>query len=150
MLRVSSEVQGQAADLHAVVGLSPDPESTPVPGQTELLALVEGTLDESQREELPGRRDAVAQALGDSALVDAAAVIGNFQRMVRIADGTGIPLDDMMVALSADVREELGLNQFSSAEYTKEAGFLKRQLARWFAPLMLRKIRRDFARAKAQ
>ena len=34
-------------------------------------------------------RDKVRGEMGDEQLVDAIAIAGNFQRMVRIADGTG-------------------------------------------------------------
>ncbi len=49
--------------------------------------------------------------LGVEALVDAAAVIGNFERMTRIADGTGIPLGDTLAAVTVDIREDLGLDR---------------------------------------
>ena len=57
-----------------------------------------------------------------AALVDAAAVVGNFERMVRIADGTGIPLDKPVAMVSADMREELGLDAKSvAARFTSES-----------------------------
>ena len=59
-------------------------------------------------------RDALRDAAGSAALVDAAAVVGNFQRMVRIADGTGIPVDAVVQTLSDDFREEIGLEKFVS------------------------------------
>jgi hypothetical protein len=34
--------------------------------------------------------------------------------MVRIADGTGIPLDGIVGALSGDVRSDLGLDSYAS------------------------------------
>ena len=40
-------------------------------------------------------RRALLQAAGPAVLVDAAGVAANFQRMVRIADAIGIPVDDM-------------------------------------------------------
>ena len=43
--------------------------------------------------DLAERRAAVESALGAEAVVDAAATVANYQRMVRIADGCGIPLD---------------------------------------------------------
>ena len=45
-------------------------------------------------------------------MVDAAAVASNFQRMVRIADATGIPLGEGLEAMSQEVREELDLGRF--------------------------------------
>jgi hypothetical protein len=41
-----------------------------------------------------------------------------FNVVDRVADATGIPLDDMMLAVSADLREQLGLARFASAANT--------------------------------
>lgn len=54
-------------------------------------------------------RQAVIATLGEPQAVDAAAVASNFIRMVRIADATGIPLDQRLADLTAEVRAELGL-----------------------------------------
>ena len=74
------------------------------------------------------------------ALVDAAAVIGNFQRMVRIADGTGIPLDKPVAMISADVRDELKLNEFGSADLTPAPGPIGRFLGRHLRPLLIKGV----------
>ncbi len=55
---------------------------------------------------------------GNDVVVDAAAVAGNFQRMVRIADATGIPVDEPMQALSRGIQEDLDLRRFHSAQNT--------------------------------
>jgi hypothetical protein len=49
--------------------------------------------------------------MGVAAMVDAAAVASNFERMVRIADGTGIPLGDRLESLARPVVEELRLER---------------------------------------
>ena len=51
---------------------------------------------------------------------DAAGVAANFQRMVRIADSMGIPVDDMEQELGQAVRAELDLTRFASAANTLE------------------------------
>ena len=56
-------------------------------------------------------RHAVIEGFSPEALVDAAGVASNFERMVRIADSTGIPLDERMAALSQAVRDELQLER---------------------------------------
>ena len=73
-------------------------------------------------------RSALREALGPDALVDAAAVASNFERMVRIADATGIPLDAPVDALSGDFRSQLGIDRFGSAANTPERGALLRTL----------------------
>ena len=143
MLRASSEIEGNAADLHAVT--EGEAATADIEGGSELVRLVEGSLQPELADQLSARRQEVIDKLGEQALVDAAAVVGNFQRMTRIADGTGIPLDDMMMALTANFREELGLNRFGSASYSREPGRLKKLLVQLLTPLMLRRMRKGFA-----
>jgi len=59
-------------------------------------------------------RQRILERLGPEALVDAAAVASNFERMVRIADSTGIPLDSFLDEKTADIREDLHLARFAS------------------------------------
>ena len=63
-------------------------------------------------------RTELQAAAGNEVLVDAAGVAGNFQRMVRIADAAGIPVDPIMGALSNDIQDELDLRRFGSADNT--------------------------------
>lgn len=64
-----------------------------------------------------GRRDearmAVHAALGPAALVDVAAVVASFNSVVKLADATGIPLEDFKAAATADLREALGLERLN-------------------------------------
>lgn len=75
-----------------------------------LLAYSEAVFGEDEQA-LAAARHAVREVLGDAGLVDAAAVASNFQRMVRIADGSGITLGNM-ADFSAEVRAELDLERF--------------------------------------
>ena len=59
-------------------------------------------------------RQAVVEVLGPGATADAAGVASNFERMVRIADSTGIPLDERMEVLSKEVRHKLHLERFAA------------------------------------
>lgn len=74
--------------------------------------------------------------MGPAAVVDAAAVAGNFERMVRIADGTGIPLDTPVKLVSADLREDLGLDRFGSASETAPTTAVQRLLGRLLRPVI--------------
>ena len=60
--------------------------------------------------DLSDRREAVRSTLGEAALVDAAATIAIFQAVVKIADATGIPLEDAKAEISAEFRADLGLD----------------------------------------
>ena len=84
-----------------------------VPGGSELIRFTDAVLENPA--DLEAARAALVERLGEAEMVDAAGVIGNFQRMVRIADSTGIPVDGRMAEISAEVRGQLGLNQLPSA-----------------------------------
>ncbi len=71
-----------------------------------------------RRADLDEIRNAVRRELGDTAAIEAAANIANFQRMVRIADGCGIPLDQFTKQNSEPWRHQLGLHQYASAANT--------------------------------
>ena len=49
----------------------------------------------------------VINLMGSEALVDAVGVYSNFERMVRIADATGVELGETLSELSADIRSDL-------------------------------------------
>ena len=68
--------------------------------------------------ELAQAREALNSAMGPEAVVDCAATIANFQRMVRIADGCGIPLDTFSRQESAKWRDGLGIDNFRSRANT--------------------------------
>jgi hypothetical protein len=93
-------------------------------------AVVRGDDDELQR-----TRDRVLEELGADRLVDAAAVASNFERMVRIADATGIPLDAPIHAITADLREDLGVDSFASARNTPPLGAILGAVGRAARPL---------------
>jgi len=56
----------------------------------------------------------IRQQLSDAALVDAAAVVATFNAIDRVADASGIPLEDEKAELTADLRADLGINDFPS------------------------------------
>jgi hypothetical protein len=144
LLRASGELRGESFDLHAVTrGAAAESR---VPGGAELVAFAEAAAsgDPAACADASVR---LARRLGDAAVVDAAAVIGNFERMVRIADGTGIPLDAPLALLTGDLREQLGIDRYASAAHTPPVRGLRRMLGRALLPLasrwMSRYRRRD-------
>jgi len=83
-----------------------------VPYGALLIAFAEAVLGEDDAR-LQQTRSALRQALGDAALVDAAAVVGFFNAIDRVADATGIPLDPERVPQTADLRATLGIDAFT-------------------------------------
>lgn len=59
-------------------------------------------------------RRAVRESLGDAAFVDACATIASFSAVVKIADGTGIPLEDYKEEATRELRQELSINSLQS------------------------------------
>lgn len=64
--------------------------------------------------ELKAARAEVRRTLGDAALVDASATVASFNAVVKIADGTGIPIEDWKAERTADLRAELGIDEMRS------------------------------------
>ena len=137
---MNSQLSGENTNLEAI--RSGSGTISGVPDGELLSRLVELTLDSANDNtaELAEVRQAIVEAMDAPALIDAAAVIGNFQRMVRIADGTGIPRDKPVAMISADVRDELRLNEFGSADLTPAPGPIGRWLGRNLRPLLIKGI----------
>jgi hypothetical protein len=94
-------------------------------------------------------REELVALLGPAGVVDAAAVASNFERMVRIADGTGIPLDAPVRLVAPDLAEELGIARFGSAANTPAPTLAQRVLARALQPFRRGLLRLVFRRARA-
>ena len=116
MLRVSSQTVATEIDLQAIAGQE-ESAARGIAFGPELMRFAEGVASRDARA-LARSRQALLQAAGPAVLVDAAGVAANFQRMVRIADAIGIPVDDMHSELGRQVREELGLARFASARHS--------------------------------
>jgi hypothetical protein len=112
MLRASIEYSGSEAGLSGISEGAKAGDAGIEHGE-RLTAFADAAV-QGDAAQLATARDALREAAGSVALVDAAAVVGNFERMVRIADGTGIPLDGIVDALSGDFRQELRLDDFQS------------------------------------
>lgn len=67
------------------------------------------------RRRVDDARRALIDALGEDAMWEAAATVAAFCGLVRVADGTGIPLDDGVLAISADLRARTGIDRFGGA-----------------------------------
>jgi hypothetical protein len=88
---------------------------TGVPHAAELLAFVEATLA-FDATLISRTRAAVLDAMGEDAMVDAAAVIAGFNGITRIADATGIPLESAKAEQSAIWRDRLGIDRFAATK----------------------------------
>lgn len=60
-------------------------------------------------------RQRLVDELGPEATGHAACTIAAFSGLVRVADGTGIPIDDGLASVSADIRHQLALEKLGGA-----------------------------------
>jgi len=132
LLRASGQTQGEDFDLHAIT----DGNASSGVAHGDLLTAYAEACVSGDRDSLGAARSAVEAEMGARALVEAAGVVANFQRMVRIADATGIPLDKPVAIFSTDLREELGIDAFGASANTPPVGFVLRTLGRLAQPLL--------------
>ena len=105
LLRASGEAHDGSVDALAV------DDGAGVTGGAELVRFaVAAVTDES---DLVGARAALRSAVGDAGLVEAAGTVAAFEGLNRIADATGIQLDDSLAADTEDFRGDLGIDDFS-------------------------------------
>jgi len=107
MLRASSETHEQLINLKSVMDGS---NAGDIEHGVELAAFAEAIVAADQSQIASARNELVTCA-GDEVMIDAAGIASNFQRMVRIADSTGIALGDFEQPTSS-IRESLGINEF--------------------------------------
>jgi hypothetical protein len=109
LLRESSKAKGEAYDLNLLTGAKGDGN---IPHGALLVAFAEAVLGGDDRR-LAEIREAIRVRMGEAALVDAAAIVATFNAIDRVADATGIPIEDGRAASTADFRAELGINAFA-------------------------------------
>jgi hypothetical protein len=144
MLRASVEAKRGEVDLRAISeGAKAD--DVGVAHAAELTAFAEAAV-RGDASALEAARAALRAKAGSAALVDAAAVIANFERMTRIADATGIALDAAPRLASHDFRAALGLDAFPSARNTPALPSWRRALMPLFAPAAKRVMARFMRR----
>ena len=61
-------------------------------------------------------RSKLLDRVGPEATGHAAATIAAFSGLVRVADGTGIPIDDGLASVSVNIREQLSLEKLGGAQ----------------------------------
>ena len=105
----------RSCDLNAVTGAARDDGG--VPHGRLLVSFAEAVLGEDE-EALAGARAALSEAISPAGLVDAAAVVGLFNAIDRVADATGIPLEAERAEVSADLRAARGVDRFDVATRT--------------------------------
>ncbi len=91
--------------------LGPAARDGGVPHGDALVAFAEAVLATGDTA-LAAARARLRALIGPEGLVDAAAVVGLFNAIDRVADATGIPLEPEKAAATSDFRAALALDQF--------------------------------------
>ena len=111
MLRWSSNADGLRADLAAVAAGEGDGG---LPHGAELIAFTEA-IGSGEDDAIQRTRAQLVDAAGEEFMVDAAAVVANFEMMTRVADGTGAKFPDAGADKRAELASSLGIDVFTSA-----------------------------------
>lgn len=112
MLRESSRAKNESYDLTLLTGTEGDGN---IAHGALLVAFTDAVVKYDDAEAAKLRAGIRAQ-MGDDALVDSAAIVAAFSGFDRIADSTGIPLEDAKAENSADFRAALGINAFAESK----------------------------------
>ncbi len=71
--------------------------------------------------EVLAAKRALESSVGTEGLWEAAATVAAFTGLVRVADGTGIQLDDGVLGASVDIRARSGIDGFAGAANSASA-----------------------------
>lgn len=147
MLSMSADLTHTDVDLQMING-DENAAAGGVEFARELMRFAEAVAS-GDEEALKQSRDELHEAAGNEVLVDAAGVAANFQRMVRIADAAGIPIDERNMTFTADVRAELDLERFGTASNSRPTTWVDRLRGKLMRPVAKMMIRRVDRRANA-
>ena len=108
LLRGSSEHTGEVYDYAAIRG---EGDGGGIAHGAVLIEFAEAVLGDDEAR-LTSARDGLAGTMGAAAMIDSAAVVAIFESAVRIADATGIPLEDAKKTASVALRADLGIDDY--------------------------------------
>ena len=113
MLRASGQNDGEDYDLSVMTGVGANADGGIARGAM-LVRFATAVLGDAAAE-LTAARTAIVEAMGGAALTDTAAVAALFNAIDRVADSTGIPLEEKKADVTADFRAALGIDAFAAA-----------------------------------
>ena len=114
MLRASAKENNLAVNLKAMTDRSLE---LGLENGAVLLAFADACVGNDPME-LSDARKALLDKMGPGALVQAAAIAGNFSMNDAAANAIGIPMESVFLGDSEDYRADLGINEFPSARNT--------------------------------
>ena len=118
LLRASGEQEAIDYDLTAVTDRSRD---SGVPDGELLTSLAEQTAG-SAWQELKATLATASNVMGEQQAVDALVVASAFNGITRVADATGIPLDENTADTTVEMRDAVGLDAYQYAAKSDRYG----------------------------
>lgn len=112
LLRRSGDRKNETYNLNVLSDA--DEGEVGVPDETFLLRVAEAVCSEN-REALAAIREEGREILGEQALVDAIAVACGFNGITKVANATGIPLDEATENNTIQMRKEAKIDDYSDA-----------------------------------
>jgi hypothetical protein len=109
LLRESSKARGEEYDLNLLIGGEGDGN---IAHGRLLVDFADAAIGQDAGA-LARAREQIRSLMGDAALVDSAAIVATFNAIDRVADSTGIPIEQGKAASSEDIRASLGINAFA-------------------------------------
>ena len=88
-----------------------------------LRSLTEAAI-QNRWDDLATIRDQAGAAMGTQSMVDALVVASGFNGITRVADATGIPLDENTQQMTVDMRESTGIERFNYTEKSDRYDFV--------------------------
>ena len=118
LLRASGEQSGEDYVLNAVTD---DTTNSGVPYAQLLRELTEAAI-QNRWDDLGEIRDRASATMGEQATTDALVVAAAFNGITRVADATGIPLDETTAEATVTLRADTGIDSFDYAEKSARYG----------------------------
>ena len=115
LLRASSQAERKSVDIN---GVFDDSVRANVEHEEILRKIVDGVINRDDVAMASIREEAV-RTIGAQSLVDAIAVVSAFNAITRVADATGIPLDESTETATEEMRVLHGINAYQTAEKSK-------------------------------
>jgi len=112
LLRRSGDKNNETYNLNAITQV--DEGEVGIPNEAFLLRVAEAVCAENL-EALAAIRDEGRQVLGEQALVDAITVACGFNGITRVANATGIPLDQATEIETIQMRKEMKIDDFADS-----------------------------------
>jgi len=112
LLRASGQRAGRDYNLDAALD---DFADAGVPHSALIRKLTEATV-RNRWNELGELRDVAAAEMDEQQMIDVLIVASAFNGITRVADATGIPLDEATASNTDEMRAAVGINRFNYAE----------------------------------